>query len=130
MNLKINNSEAKMMSLIESGIDIDGIYNDPQNETLLHYAARYNWINTIKYLCDKGANPDILDSFGWTPLLIAAYFGHTSIVKYLLDYGADKEIKQKLTGQHPEKLALECGYFGIAELIRTHESIPVKGVHM
>ncbi len=44
---------------------------DAGGETLLHWAARKNYPKIIRYLLNNGADADILDSHGRTPLHIA-----------------------------------------------------------
>lgn len=50
---------------IESGTKVNKKLN---GLTLLMYAARYNKVEIIKYLLQKGANRDIKDSQGFTAL--------------------------------------------------------------
>ena len=49
----------------------------------------------MKLLLDAGADKEVKDEDGWTPLHVAARKGHTDIVKLLLDAGADKDVKDK-----------------------------------
>ena len=43
----------------------------------------------MKLLLDSGADKDKANENGWTPLYIAASYGHDQIVKLLLDVGVD-----------------------------------------
>lgn len=56
-------------------------------------AADYNQSEVIEYLLSKGANLNVTDKHGITPLLAAIYEGHTSCVQLLLSRGADKSGK-------------------------------------
>ena len=49
----------------------------------------------MRYLLEKGANIEVEDSNGWTPLIFAAKYGHLDVVKYLLERGANIEAKDK-----------------------------------
>ncbi len=44
---------------------------------------------TAKLLLNAGADKDKVNELGYTPLNIAAFYGHNQIVKLLLDLGAD-----------------------------------------
>jgi len=54
-------------------------------------AASLPYAATAKLLLDKGANLEIRDKNGATPLLYAAGYGETAVVKLLLDRGAKIE---------------------------------------
>ena len=47
----------------------------------------------VEYLISKGANIEIKDEDGWTPLHYASDFEYPSIVEYLISKGADKTAK-------------------------------------
>jgi ankyrin repeat protein len=49
----------------------------------------------VKVLLAKGADPNVKDRFGRTPLCIAAKFGRTDVVKALLAKGADINMKDR-----------------------------------
>ncbi|VEL44029.1 unnamed protein product [Protopolystoma xenopodis] len=50
----------------------------------LHFAADFGQKDIIQFLLDKGANIDLMDGFGVTPLLAAIYEGHLDCVELLL----------------------------------------------
>jgi len=87
-------------NLIESGTDIDMKY-DPgywtaNKITLLHHAATTGNITVVSYLVGAGANFNILDQRGATPLVTAinstSADGDYDIVKILMEAGADPNI--------------------------------------
>uniref|UniRef100_A0A1L8E7W7 Putative myotrophin n=1 Tax=Haematobia irritans TaxID=7368 RepID=A0A1L8E7W7_HAEIR len=51
----------------------------------LHYAADYGQHEVLEYLINMGAEIDVTDNHGITPLLAAVWEGHTRCVKLLLD---------------------------------------------
>jgi len=56
---------------------------------ILLYAAKNGHDQTVKYLVEKGADPNKADEFGITALILAAKNGHEKIVKYLIEKGTD-----------------------------------------
>lgn len=61
-----------------------------------------------KILIQKGANVNLSDSNGWTPLFVAAASGHSKIVQLLIKSGADVNLKNNL-GLAPLHGAAEFG---------------------
>lgn len=59
----------------------------------IHFAADYGQREVIDYLIGKGADMNLPDKHGITPLLAAIYEGHTDCVKLLLSKGANKDGK-------------------------------------
>lgn len=56
--------------------------------TALHIACRESNFEIVKILIESGANPNIQDNEGWTPLMRASNVGNSQIVEYLLVNGA------------------------------------------
>lgn len=50
-------------------------------------------MEAIDLLIDHGADIDVQNADGRTPLMLAAQVGDDELIDYLLDYGADKLIK-------------------------------------
>jgi ankyrin repeat protein len=50
----------------------------------LHYACAYGWINIVKVLIEAGADPNILNEWKTSSILIAMLKGHYGIVDYLI----------------------------------------------
>jgi len=76
---------------------VDGLDNvNAQNkhgESILHLAIRRDRMDMIKYLVEeKGADINITDVAGWTPLMEAVVDNFPDVVKYLVEQGADKSI--------------------------------------
>jgi ankyrin repeat protein len=67
-------------------------YSDNEGKTALHIVASCTqWWHThaLKYLLENGANPNIQDKKGNTPLHIAAESSSDIAVSHLLSHGAD-----------------------------------------
>lgn len=74
--------------LQHTNIDInDGVIG---SQTLLHIATSTNNIDAISFLLDKGANINIQDNRGRTPLISAIDNKHTTAYKLLLERGANR----------------------------------------
>lgn len=65
---------------------------DNNEMTLLAWAAIKGDEKKVSYLLQNGANPNIQNKDGMTPLMYAASNNHTNIVKCLLDANADPHI--------------------------------------
>ena len=57
-------------------------------ETAMHIVAARRDTTWIRFLAKNGADPDLADRDGVTPLMIAARLGHVEGVTALLEYGA------------------------------------------
>jgi ankyrin repeat protein len=76
---------AKVRALIESGVDVNAVYSDPQDPnvydagshscTALTEAARLNKLDIVSYLLGKGADVNIFEKFisGKTGRLLRSY---------------------------------------------------------
>lgn len=99
-------------TLVKNGAQINAISHSklsfiPQNTALHAAIAGAKSIEVIDFLLTNGADPNINDSEGHTPLHIAAFEGNTSIAELLLKNGA--EIKTNNSGKTPIEIAEESG---------------------
>uniref|UniRef100_A0A0G4HBY7 Uncharacterized protein n=1 Tax=Chromera velia CCMP2878 TaxID=1169474 RepID=A0A0G4HBY7_9ALVE len=62
--------------------------------------------NVCEILLDRGADVDLADTFGETPLHNAVLWGVTRIVQFLVDRGADLRLRNT-AGQTPHDLAVQ-----------------------
>ncbi|KIW87754.1 uncharacterized protein Z519_11728 [Cladophialophora bantiana CBS 173.52] len=88
---------AIMELLIKKGADIRA--RDSSGDTVLLRAARYGKDPLVKVLLNAPHNADIevrradtTDRKGFTPLMMAVYYGHLSTVRLLLEKGANREV--------------------------------------
>ncbi|KAK0721680.1 hypothetical protein B0T26DRAFT_739157 [Lasiosphaeria miniovina] len=70
----------------------------------------------VKLLLEKGADTEVKDKGGWTPLSWAAEQGHEAVVKLLLEKGADTEVKDKF-GRTPLSWVAEGGHEAVVKLL-------------
>jgi ankyrin repeat protein len=78
--------EEVAMMLRLGNIDINEGDND--RRTALHAAAGNGHTQVIKLLCESGANVNITDRWGGSPLDDAKFYGHKECEELLLKYGA------------------------------------------
>ena len=60
-------------------------FRDSCDNTVLHYACAYGWLNIVKLLIEVGADPNVLNEWKTSAILIAMLKGHFGIVDYLMD---------------------------------------------
>jgi ankyrin repeat protein len=70
---------------------------DKMGYSALHFASQNNCLEAVQLLLDSGANVDLEDSFGNTPLGRAVFTseGKGDVIQLLLRNGADKDHKNK-----------------------------------
>ena len=73
----------------------------------------------VKKKIQSGADVNIKDDYGSTPLFLASEKGYTEIVKLLLEYGADVNVKDN-HGETPLYLASKNGHAEIVKLLLAH----------
>jgi hypothetical protein len=83
------------------------VIDDLSGSTALLLATNQNNVDAVKFLLKLGANPNVFDNSGWTPLLSAADEGNSEIVDILLANKAD--IKQTANGIDAATLAKNKG---------------------
>ena len=72
---------------LDSGIPVNA--KDTLDQTALLAAATHNYLEVVQLLLERGADPNLPDNAGWTPLHYAAWFGSgTAILAVLQDHGA------------------------------------------
>ncbi|MFI4980561.1 MAG: ankyrin repeat domain-containing protein [Nevskiales bacterium] len=87
----VNHARSGEIDAVKQGL-VDGIPvngRDSLDQTALLAAISSNSLPEVQLLLAHGADVDIADNAGWTPLHYAAWFGSSSVVlKELLDHGA------------------------------------------
>jgi len=84
----------------------------------LWWLCMHGNVELVKLLISKGADVNLCDRDGWSPLSVAAFYGHAEVIKELLAAGADpsKEVEDGDTAydkavawDHPDCAALLKG---------------------
>jgi ankyrin repeat protein len=70
-------------------------WTNRNRESLLSIAAALGNIEPVKLLTDRGANLNLQDDEGFTPLMNACQNRHVEVVRLLVSKGADKSLKSK-----------------------------------
>jgi hypothetical protein len=84
---------AKVSALLDSGVDVNGRSSD--GSYALNNAAVENHVEVMRILLDRGANPNVQNSQGDTPLICATKYagGKAATVKMLVEAGTDLAIQ-------------------------------------
>jgi len=115
--------------LLDRGAQIEACCRN-LDATPLSYAVKYKHPDVVRLLLERGADPNVSDEDGVTPLLIAAHCGsklinppsepgaegYVEIVKILLDSGADPN-RSSNSGYSPLHAAASFGHLAAVELL-------------
>ena len=81
-----------MKYFVNHGLDVN--HKDGDGLTPLHYGAKFDHLDVVKQLVEKGANINIESGLGYqTPLCMALEKGHLEVAEYLIDKGARVQSK-------------------------------------
>lgn len=70
----------------------------------------------VKGFIENGANLDMIDDYGYSPLMIAVSYGHLECARMLLEAGADPNLANSV-GDTPLYYAAQNGYTKIADML-------------
>lgn len=82
----------------------------------MHIASAKGLIDVAKVLIKKGLNPGQKTDKNWTPLHVAARYGHWQLVQYFLSVGVDPDIRNS-DGKTALGLARHLRHQGIIKIL-------------
>jgi ankyrin repeat protein len=87
---------------------VHDICNSSIKATPLHFACMQENANAVRLLCQRGANPNIPDYLGNSPLMYVVENKNLEIIKILHDYGADA-LRKNYDNLSPLQVAVHQG---------------------
>ncbi|KAM9394450.1 ankyrin repeat domain-containing protein 39 [Pholidichthys leucotaenia] len=87
-------------------------------------AAMYGDVERVKFLVQKGTDPNLRDSTGYTALHYGSRGGHLAICKFLLENGACAS-PQTPGGATPLHRSAYCGHLNVVQLLLQHKADPM-----
>lgn len=105
--------------LLTQGADPDKISKNAMKIAPLHSAVTICNFELMELLLEHGADANVREQGGYSPLDVAAICGKTKIAELLLQHGADVNAKMP-DGKTPLQLAEEKGFSATSDLIRKY----------
>jgi ankyrin repeat protein len=105
--------------LVIPHVDIDVNYQNAEGDTLLHSAAVKGDVSIATILLSRGANYNLYNQRGQTPLFMAVKFGNERIVELFLqkEYRCDVNFPEFEQGESPLHMAALKGFERIAFML-------------
>lgn len=115
-SVKKTNLTARQIQLKKNNND-NSIDHVKVDANIILKSVEYGDLEFLKqHITDKNVN--IVDQYGWTALMSAAYCGNKSIVQFLLQLGAKKHYKDK-SGLTALQLAQKKNHLHIINILKT-----------
>jgi ankyrin repeat protein len=86
----------------------------------LHKAVAANDVNLVQALLRSGADVNVRDNHGLTPLFEAAWYGYEKVARLLLDDGANVNARGEFGGQTSLHFAARKGFQEVVRLLLDH----------
>lgn len=117
----------KLAHLVRGGVSANE--RDAFNNTALLHAARRGKLDCVRFLIDNGADVNIANDSGYTPLICAVIIGEYEIVKMLLNANAEAwhTLKNEDDPAAPPQTALDLAEYRhhdkVVELLKGAEAL-------
>jgi ankyrin repeat protein len=102
--------------LVKAGAPINSASQNELKAMPIQFAAAGRHEDIVRMLLANGADPNVRERGGYTPLHAAAQNGDETMIRTLLYGGADMGLKGN-DGKLPLDLAREAGHTGAAKLL-------------
>ncbi|XP_041829573.1 ankyrin repeat domain-containing protein 61-like [Melanotaenia boesemani] len=99
-------ADACLRLLCEHGANVNAQVEDQSRQTVLHISVHYRALSAVQILTSYGADVNALDSYGKTPLHMAAGMLDKDIITSLISQGADINMGVQHSGNTPLHLAV------------------------
>jgi ankyrin repeat protein len=116
-----NNREA-VRALIQRHADVNA--PQPDGTTALHWAARWDDLETADLLLNAGANPKTANGDGATPMFLATQNGNAAMIEKLLKAGADPNAPVLSHGETALMMASRTGNPAAVKVLLDHGAQP------
>ena len=125
-----SNATTIVKLLVDAGVDVN--YQDEHGEAALHTAARLGHVECMRNLIAGDADIEVAEnSYGWTPIFMAAVEGQLSTLEVLIEEGAEAT-KLDSSGWTAIEHAALRGHIEVArrlkELAKTIAVSPQSGI--
>lgn len=82
----------QIRSLVAAGANINAVNPEDGGSGLVHHAASEGWTEMLQALYENGADLNLQDGNGQTPLHISIVNGRCDSAQWLLEHGVDSEV--------------------------------------
>lgn len=123
----VSPTEITQLLLNCKDVSIDEMTTGAGN-TALHYASEKNMLPEAKIILERGADPDVRNGRGWSPLNHAVGRGYTDMVRLLLETGKVDINVNPEDGQPPLAAAAVKGFEDIFDILISHPDIDIEVV--
>ena len=113
-----NRDDARVRALLDQRADVNVPTAD--GTTALHWAVHWNDSETADLLIRAGANVNMANRYGATPLWLASERGYADVVGTLLKAGVDPNTLALGEGESPLMAAARAGSVETVELLLAH----------
>ena len=112
---------AAVEALLDQQVDVNA--PAPDGAAALHWASYWNAPDTVALLIDAGADLDLANDYGVTPLALACDNGSGAMVTRLLSAGADPNLARS-TGETPLMTCARTGALDAVRALLAHGADP------
>jgi ankyrin repeat protein len=121
--VKDRDGEAVTDALNQPGTTVVNTRDISSGETALHIVTQRRDAVWIKFLAQRGANPNIRDKRGVAPIQVAVQLGFVEGVEALIDAGADVDVTD-VSGETPLIAAVHRRDVGLVRLLLANNANP------